>query len=98
MNNKLTVYFISGLGADKRAFQKIKLPDSCSIQHLDWLIPMDNESLIDYTLRLAKPIDTRKPFALIGLSFGGIIVTELNKVLHPVKSIIISSVTIRSQL
>ena len=94
----MNVYIISGLGADKRAFQNIKLPDFCVIKHVEWLIPIQNESLTDYSLRMAEDIDTKAPFVLIGLSFGGIIVTELSKILNPVKSIIISSISTRKQL
>lgn len=94
----MNVYFISGLGADKRAFKKITLPDSFTPIHIDWIQPLKNETLMDYSLRLAQKIDTSQPFVLIGLSFGGIVVCELTKVLYPVKSIIISSVASNAQI
>lgn len=88
----INAYFISGLGADKRAFQKIRLPQRFEIRHIEWISPLENEPLTDYCMRLAGQIDTAKPFVLIGLSFGGIVVAELAKKLKPLKSIIISSV------
>jgi pimeloyl-ACP methyl ester carboxylesterase len=94
----VTVYFISGLGADKRAFKNIKLPDKFEIIHIDWLSPLDNETLTEYCLRLSDKIDRQKPFVLIGLSFGGIVVAELSKSLKPNKSIIISSASSSKQL
>lgn len=91
-NQSINAYFISGLGADKRAFQKIRLPRRFEIRHIEWISPLENEPLTDYCMRLAGQIDTAKPFVLIGLSFGGIVVAELAKKLKPLKSIIISSV------
>ncbi len=94
----MNVYFISGLGADKRAFQKIILPASFNTIHIDWILPIKNETLTNYSLRLAERIDTLRPFVLIGLSFGGIVACELTKVLTPVKSIIISSASSNKQI
>jgi len=94
----VNAYFISGLGADRKAFEKIKLPDPYIIKHIDWKSPLDYESLRDYCIRMASEIDIASPFVLIGLSFGGIVVTEISKLFNPVKSIIISSVSLSSQL
>ncbi len=49
-------------------------------------------------MRLSATIDQSKPFVLIGLSFGGILVSEINKFMKPTKSIIFSSVSNRYQL
>jgi pimeloyl-ACP methyl ester carboxylesterase len=91
-------YFISGLGADRRAFKKIVLPPEFEVRYIDWIIPKRNEPFRDYCLRLAEPIDKTRDFVLIGLSFGGIVVTELTHVLKPAKSIIISSISSRRQM
>jgi len=94
----MNAYFLSGLGADKRAFQKIVLPDNYKIKHIEWIQPLKRETFAHYCIRLTDQMDLQKPFVLIGLSFGGIVVTEFNKILHPKKSIIISSVSEKSQL
>lgn len=88
----MNVYFISGLGADRRAFERLSLPAQFTIHHLDWIPPQPNESLNRYALRLAKGIDTRQPFTLVGLSMGGMIASVLSQQLHPKKTILISSV------
>lgn len=88
----MDVYFISGLGADKRAFERIKLPANYSIHHLSWIPPLKGETLNSYAVRLAELIDTTKPFALVGLSMGGMIATAMHRFLHPQKTILISSV------
>lgn len=87
----MNTYFISGLGADKRIFLKLKLDEKINIIHLDWITPVNNESLSVYAERLSKVIDNAQPFALVGVSFGGMIAVEIAKVLKPTTTIIISS-------
>jgi pimeloyl-ACP methyl ester carboxylesterase len=88
----MKVYFISGLAADRRVFKHIRLPAHCEAVFIDWISPERNESLRDYSLRLAKKIDTSAPFAIIGLSMGGMIATEIIKRYKPTVAILISSI------
>ena len=88
----MNVYFISGLCTGCYVFRNIKLPERYAVRCLEWIEPLRNESLQSYIKRLTEPIDTTKPFALVGLSFGGMICVELNKTLKPVDTILISSV------
>ena len=88
----MNVYFISGLGADRKAFERLKLSDNFTIYYLDWIKPEKHESLDDYARRLATPVDTSKPFAIVGLSMGGMIASAMTHFLHPYKTILISSV------
>jgi pimeloyl-ACP methyl ester carboxylesterase len=88
----MDVYFISGLGADKQAFEKIKLPEQFSAHYLDWIIHGKGETLNDYARRLAAAIDTTKPFSIVGLSMGGMIASAMTQFLQPRKTILISSV------
>ena len=94
----MTIYFISGLGADKRVFKKLSLPPHFEIKHIEWIPNIKNESLADYTKRLLAQMDTTKPFSLVGLSFGGMVATELSKITKPKQIIIISSVSTSHQL
>lgn len=87
----MNVYFISGLAADNRAFQFIKLPTGFETNYIDWITPVKKESLRDYALRLASNIKTNEPFILVGLSMGGMIATEIARRYSPVLTIIISS-------
>lgn len=84
-------YFVSGLGADSRVFRHINLPEGYTPVFLDWIKPTPKESLQHYALRMAEKIDSSKPFVLIGLSMGGMIVSEISKVYIPKKAILISS-------
>jgi hypothetical protein len=94
----MTVYFISGLGADKRAFEKLTLPASWEARHIEWVDNNENETLISYCHRLCLQIDTKAPFLIVGLSFGGIVAVELTKIINPERVIIISSVSMDSEL
>lgn len=92
----MKVYAISGLGADRRAFQYLKL--DFELIHLDWILPLEREAIEDYAFRLAEKIDATEPFGIIGLSFGGMMAVEVSKLLHPVFTVLISTVEVRSEL
>nr|WP_276904132.1 alpha/beta hydrolase [Pedobacter kyonggii] len=94
----MNTYFISGLGADKRIFSKLKLTENINIIHIDWIIPNKNESLASYANRLSKVVDLSQPFALVGVSFGGMIAVEIAKILKPATTIIISSTMLSAHL
>lgn len=90
--SKIPVYFMPGLAASTAIFERIALPeDAFETYLLEWEIPMDNESLIDYAKRIADKIKHKNP-VLIGVSFGGILVQEMAKHIAVQKVIIISSV------
>ncbi len=88
----MKVYFISGLAADCRVFKYVQLPDGFETCHLDWIKPNPNESLQSYSVRLAQSIDTSEPFALVGLSMGGMIATEIAKIYPAAACILLCSV------
>ncbi len=92
------IYFISGLGADRRAFKKLTFPSDFELIYIDWITPEADESLENYALRMALKIDTSIPFYLIGLSFGGMLATEISKKLGPLHTFIISSSPVFEQL
>jgi pimeloyl-ACP methyl ester carboxylesterase len=92
------VYFISGLGADKRAFYKIKLPPGYQAVFLDWIVPLAGESFPDYAKRFSRSIKQDEEFVLIGLSFGGMLASEIAKIVSPKKLIIISSLSSYKEL
>lgn len=99
MNSKQnTIYFVPGMAAGPEIFRNIKLPDeNYRIEVLEWLIPSKDESLQDYAKRMAARV--KEPNAiLIGVSFGGVVVQEMEKFLTLKKLIIISSVKTRSEL
>ena len=94
----MNLYFISGLGADERVFKKLTLPKQYKINHIKWPELSQNETLHSYCLKISALIDSSQPFSLIGLSFGGIVATEISKFLQPQATIIISSISTRNGL
>ena len=92
----MTVYLIGGLGADVRVFDALML--TVPTVFIDWIEPKDDESLKDYAQRLSTQIDKSQPFALLGVSYGGVIALEISQLLCPVLTIIISSVTHPNEL
>lgn len=88
---EINVYFISGMCYNCTVFDQLNLPKTFNKKYIEWIIPQTGESLKDYTRRMASDIDTSVPFVLVGYSFGGIIVQEMNEFLHPLKTILISS-------
>lgn len=83
------VYFISGLGADKRSFSFLDL-SFCDPVFIEWITPLPDESLRSYALRLKSQITEPEP-VIVGVSFGGMLVTEMAKSDPGIKAIIISS-------
>jgi pimeloyl-ACP methyl ester carboxylesterase len=92
------IYFISGLGADWRMFQFLKLPEFLPQHQVTWIEPLSlDESLQSYVVRLQEQITDPEPI-LVGLSFGGLVAIELSKLVQPKATIIISSLATRHDL
>lgn len=94
----MKVYFISGLGADCRVFTHIRLPEGFEKVDIDWISPLKNESLGEYALRLAGKIDTSEKFAVVGLSMGGMIASEIAGRFSPAATILVSSISSSDQI
>ena len=90
--SKIPVYMMPGLAASTAIFERIKLPEAnFEIHLLEWEIPLEKESLLNYAKRIAEKIIHPNP-VLIGVSFGGILVQEMARFIKVRKVIIISSV------
>jgi pimeloyl-ACP methyl ester carboxylesterase len=74
------------------------LPADCEAVHLSWIHPFPNESLKNYAIRLAENINVNEKFALVGLSLGGMIATEISHHLNAEKTILISSIPLSEQM
>ena len=81
-----------GLAAGPSIFENIKLPEEqFEMYFLEWFLPIENESIESYALRMTQKITHNNP-VLIGVSFGGVLVQEMAKIIKTAKVIIISSV------
>jgi pimeloyl-ACP methyl ester carboxylesterase len=94
----MNAYFISGLGADRKIFCRLKLPPEVKIHHIEWIEPLKDESLYSYCFRLKEQIRDDSPCILVGLSFGGLAAIELQKILKVRKLILISTISTRKEM
>ncbi len=86
------VYFMPGMSANSSIFEYINLPSSkFKVHFLEWIIPIENESISSYAQRLSKNVEYEN-VVLVGVSFGGILVQEMNRFLNVDKTIVVSSV------
>ncbi|SMC67791.1 alpha/beta hydrolase [Chryseobacterium sp. YR221] len=88
----MKIYIVSGLGADFKVLEKLEFPKNCELVFIDWLIPESNEPFQDYVKRMAEKVDDSEPFCLLGYSFGGIIVQEINQLKPAEKVVILGSI------
>jgi len=94
----MNIYYISGLGADHRAFDKLDFVKQHQANYLPWLRPTQKrESIESYAQRLAKKIKGEKPI-LVGLSFGGMVAMEIAKIIDVERVILISSCKTKKEL
>ncbi|MBE7169681.1 MAG: alpha/beta hydrolase [Williamsia sp.] len=91
-----TVYFISGMGADERAFGYLDL-SFCKPVFVKWIKPLKGETLPSYAARLAEQIREPEPI-LVGLSFGGLVAGEIAKLIAVKKLILLSSAKTASEI
>ena len=86
------IYMMPGLAANSQIFENIKISNRrYQLYKIDWIKPKLNEDLKDYCKRLSIKIK-HKNVIFLGVSFGGIIVQELSKIVETKKIIIVSSV------
>jgi|MGYP006078702931 thioesterase domain-containing protein len=88
-----------GLAANSKIFEYTSLPeDLFELHYLAWILPTSiDETIESYAKRMCEFIQEKNP-VLIGVSFGGILVQEMSKIIHVQKVIIISSIKNNSEL
>lgn len=91
-----TVYVLSGLGADERAFQRLDWGNTTPV-FIRWIPLQPSETIENYAIRLLPQIKTTNPI-LMGLSFGGIIAVELAKKITIQKLILVSSAKNKNEI
>ena len=85
------IFFISGLGADYRAFDRIKL-DGYEQTHLPWIIPEWKDNMHSYARKMAEPIMKAENPVVIGLSLGGMLASEMTTFMPNLKVVLVSSI------
>ena len=96
---KIAIYLVPGLAAGPEIFDNLELSeDKYDIHYLEWITPLsEEETIANYAKRMNENVRVENP-VLIGVSFGGIMVQEMSKLLKVKKVIIISSVKHHKEL
>jgi pimeloyl-ACP methyl ester carboxylesterase len=93
-----TIYCLPGQGSDKRIFDSLEIDPQYIIKIIEYGTPEKLMTMNSFAKQLSGQIDTTQGFILVGVSLGGMICAELNEILNPKKTIIISSAKNRSEL
>ncbi|KQT15072.1 hypothetical protein ASG31_15845 [Chryseobacterium sp. Leaf404] len=88
----MKIYVISGLGADYKVLERLVFPEQHQVIAIDWIVPVRDEKFANYVKRMAEKVDDSEPFYLLGYSFGGIMVQEINRLKPAVKTVILGSI------
>tara|TARA_B100000674_G_scaffold460436_1_gene438503 strand:- start:4133 stop:4777 length:645 start_codon:yes stop_codon:yes gene_type:complete len=94
----MKIYCFSGLGADERVFVFLKLNPAYELVSVDWIKPLESEALEDYSIRISEKIQTKNPFGILGVSFGGVVAQEVSKIVKPKFTLLISSINSPGQI
>lgn len=83
------LFFISGLGANERAFSRIG-EVGCEKIMVKWMANEKNETLKEYAERLIKQYEIKSRDLVAGLSFGGLVAQKIAAITGQQKVILIS--------
>lgn len=90
------IYCISGLAADHRLFQNLVIP-GYELTAVPWVKHAAGDSLASYSAKMAAKVTEANP-VIIGLSMGGMIATEIGKLITTKHIILISSAKNNSEV
>lgn len=93
---KTPIYLISGLGADERIFRRLDFGAYKPV-YIPWISPAPKETLSQYAIRLSAVINTENPL-ILGISFGGMIATEIARHRKDASVMLISSAKNKREL
>jgi len=90
------VFLISGLGADRRLFNNLRLPGYEPV-HIDWIEPEQTDTIATYAAKLVEQYHIEPNSNVIGVSLGGVMTVEISSILPLRRAIIVSSIKSASE-
>ena len=93
----MIIYAIPGFGTTAQLFSNMAVRDA-ELVVLDWPPPEEQDTMQSYARKFLPQIDTSKPFCLMGVSFGGMLCSELSRLVKPQRTFLISSAKFRKEL
>ena len=92
INMNAKFYCLGGLIMDDLVFRKLK-PKGIDLIHIKYMPHFNHETLKQYAARLFKHVNLPEKYQLLGVSFGGMIAAEFNKIRKAEKLYLVSSVS-----
>lgn len=93
----MVIYAIPGLGTTTKLFANTTVK-GVEIIVLNWPLPEKRDTMHSYARKFLPQINIDKPFCLLGVSFGGMLCTELSKIISPQKLFLVSTSKFRKEL
>src|SRR6478752_6818857 len=85
------ILLLTGMTPDHRIFHRM-LPLLPTGTVVDWIPPLEHESIVSYAERLSRTLSHDEPVVVCGVSFGGVVARELACRLNATYCVLISSV------
>lgn len=93
----MIIYAIPGFGTTAQLFSNITIKGAEFIV-LNWPAAERGETMQSYAQKFLPQIKTSEPFCLLGVSFGGMLCSELCRLVKPQRTFLISSAKSRGEL
>ena len=93
----MIIYAIPGLGTTEKLYANTVIP-GVEIKVLHWPLPEKQDTMQSYARKFLPQINTSEPFCLLGVSFGGMLCTELSHIISPEKLFLVSTSKTRDEL
>ncbi len=85
-----------GLGTDEKIFEYLRL--HAQLKPIPWKVPDPKDDMASYARRLFQDFNPQEPYAFLGVSFGGMLATELHHQCNPLFTVLVSSVQCSADL
>ncbi len=85
------IYLLPAFGTNSKLFSEFHL-EGFDLKILEWIQPLQDENISSYASRLIDIYQMKENNYLLGVSFGGMVAVEIDKLITTQKTILISSI------
>lgn len=90
------IFCFPGLGADARMYRDLHFEKVEKVA-LDWIVPLPQESLSAYVVRVLQPFDPQPEDIMLGVSFGGPAALEASRAVGDAPVVFISTLKLEQE-
>ncbi len=94
----MKIYLLPGLGADHRLFSKLTALGGHEVVPLNWIPRGNAKTLAEYAAKLQSHYSLESPFALGGVSLGGMLALEWAQLCKPEFLVLVSTIISREEM